>query len=82
MTDSDRDIRLQIMLQPEELRAIEDWRFATRMPSRASAVRELLRRGLTAEGFQLAEMGKHSGAFGVMENPATGKEGKKRQRSA
>jgi hypothetical protein len=59
MADTDRDVRLQIMLQPEELRAIEDWRFSKRMPSRASAVRELLRRGLTSEGFKLAEAGKH-----------------------
>lgn len=44
MKDTDRDIRLQIMLQPEELQAIEDWRFSKRMPSRAAAVRELLRR--------------------------------------
>jgi hypothetical protein len=35
MTNGDREIRLQIMLQPDELVAIEDWRFATRMPSRA-----------------------------------------------
>jgi hypothetical protein len=58
---------MQIMLQPEEMAAIEDWRFKKRMPSRASAVRELLRRGLVAEGFQLAEAGKHSSAFGVTE---------------
>jgi hypothetical protein len=35
------------------------------MPSRAAAVRELLRRGLAAEGFTLAEIGKHSSSFGV-----------------
>ena len=49
--------RLQIMLSQEELRALEDWRFAKRMPSRAAAVRELLRRGLAAEGFDLAGEG-------------------------
>jgi hypothetical protein len=65
MSMADRDIRLQIMLQPEELGAIDDWRFLKRMPSRASAVRELLRRGLAAEGFTLAETGKHSSSFGV-----------------
>lgn len=51
---ADRDVRLQIMLQPQELEAIEEWRFAKRMPSRAAAVRELLRRGLQAEGFDIA----------------------------
>lgn len=65
MKGLDRDIRLQIMLQPEELKAIEDWRFSKRMPSRASAVRELLRRGLASEGFTLAETGKPSSAFSV-----------------
>jgi hypothetical protein len=65
MPKADRDIRMQIMLQPEELAAIEDWRFSKRMPSRASAVRELLRRGLAAEGFKLAEAGKLSSSFGV-----------------
>jgi hypothetical protein len=38
--------RLQIMLSPDELAALDDWRFTHRMPSRAAAVRELLRRGL------------------------------------
>ena len=42
---------LQIMLDPEELDAVDDFRFKKRMPSRAAAVRELLRRGLAAEGF-------------------------------
>jgi hypothetical protein len=62
---ADRDIRMQIMLQPEELGTIDDWRFLKRMPSRASAVRELLRRGLVAEGFTLAENGRRSSSFGV-----------------
>ena len=41
-----RGERLQIMLTPEELVLIDDFRFKYRMPSRASSVRELLRRGL------------------------------------
>jgi hypothetical protein len=53
------------MLQANELSAIEDWRFGKRMPSRAAAVRELLRRGLASEGFNLAEVGKRSSAYGV-----------------
>ena len=39
-----RGERLQIMLNEDELVAIDDWRFDRRMPSRASAIRELLRR--------------------------------------
>ena len=37
----------QVMLSPEELTAIDDFRFKHRMPTRAAAVRELLRMGLT-----------------------------------
>ena len=40
--------QLQIMLEPEELRAVDDFRYKYRMPSRAAAVRELLKRGLTS----------------------------------
>lgn len=46
MSDTPRGERLQIMLTPEELEALDTWRFARRMPSRAAAVRELLKRGL------------------------------------
>jgi hypothetical protein len=60
-----RGERLQIMLNPEELEIIDTWRFKTRMPSRASAIRELIRRGLAAEGFKAAEFGMKSGDFGV-----------------
>jgi hypothetical protein len=37
------------------------------MPSRASAVRELLKRGLAAEGFATAEPGAKSTDFSVTE---------------
>jgi hypothetical protein len=62
-----RGERLQIMLTNEELSALDDWRFKTRMPSRASAVRELLKRGLMAEGFALAKQGRKSQAFGILD---------------
>ncbi len=55
------------MLNQDELRAIENWRFEKRMPSRASAVRELLRRGLAAEGFDLAGEGVRSRQFGILD---------------
>ena len=61
-----RGQRLQIMLSPEELRAIDTWRFAKRMPSRASAIRELLKRGLVAEGFAEAGDGRRSKDFSVL----------------
>ena len=65
MSDASRVERLQIMLTEGELAALDDWRFARRMPSRAAAVRELLRLGLTSEGFDLAVSGRRSRDFGV-----------------
>jgi hypothetical protein len=72
MSQLGRPERLQIMLSAEELAALDDWRFARRMPSRAAAVRELLRRGLTAEGMTLADAGKRSSHFGVLGGDAVG----------
>jgi hypothetical protein len=57
--------RLQVMLGLEELKALDDWRFSRRMPSRAAAVRELLKRGLAAEGFLITEANAKSSDFGV-----------------
>ena len=54
MAELTRAERLQIMLTEDELRTLDDWRFARRMPSRAAAVRELLKRGLAAEGFSVS----------------------------
>lgn len=73
MGELTRPERLQIMLTPEELAALDDWRFARRMPSRAAAVRDLLRRGLEAEGVVLAAQGRHSESFGVIEKPGRGR---------
>jgi hypothetical protein len=58
--------RLQIMLTDDEVAAIDDWRFQRRMPSRAAAVRELLKRGLLAEGFVLADKSTKSKDFGIL----------------
>jgi hypothetical protein len=43
-----RSERLHVMMSHDEMAAIEDFRYRTRMPSQAAAVRELLRRGLAA----------------------------------
>ena len=67
MAQIGRAERLQIMLTEEELAALDDWRFSRRMPSRASAVRELLKRGLSAEGFLLANGRTKSKDFGMVE---------------
>ena len=58
--------RLQIMLTEDELDALDNWRFLKRMPSRASAIREILKRGLAAEGFVLADKKTKSKDFGVV----------------
>jgi hypothetical protein len=67
-----RGERLQIMLSAEELSLVDDFRFKKRMPSRASAVRELFRRGLAAEGFLTASPGSKSSDFGLTDKSMNG----------
>lgn len=69
MAEITRGERLQIMLTRQELDALDNWRFATRMPSRAAAIRELLKRGLAAEGFTTAASEMKSRDFGVSGKP-------------
>jgi hypothetical protein len=63
--DQNRGERLQIMLSAEELAIVDDFRFKQRMPSRAAAVRELLNRGLAAEGYRPAKGTTKSSDYGV-----------------
>ena len=65
--DLTRGERLQIMLEADELRALDDFRFANRMPSRAAAVRELLRRGLGVDGAVENGGNGSSQSYGVLE---------------
>jgi hypothetical protein len=67
MADQSRRTRLQVMLWREELQAVESWRAGRRM-RRSAAVRALLRRGLAAEGFALADPDAKSASFGVMDD--------------
>ena len=67
MANINRVERLQIMLDDAELSAIDDWRFMRRMPSRASAIRELLRLGLAAEGTIISPAGVKSKDYGVVD---------------
>jgi hypothetical protein len=64
-----REERLQIMLAPDELSAVDTYRFNHRMPSRAAAVRELLRVGIAAQGVVLENAGVRSGDYGVLKAP-------------
>jgi hypothetical protein len=61
-----RGERLQIMLSPKELMAVDDFRFKHRMPSRAAAVRELFRLGLAGAGLAQDTDGRKSADFGVL----------------
>src|SRR5689334_22098105 len=65
LSDQNRGERLQIMLTEDELALLDDWRFASRMPSRAAAVRELLKRGLAAEGYARPDGRVRSSDFGI-----------------
>jgi hypothetical protein len=67
MPTDPRGERLQIMITKDELAALDTWRFSRHMPSRAAAIRELLRRGLAAEGFAISDGSTKSGDFGVMD---------------
>jgi hypothetical protein len=61
-----RETRLQIMLGEAELAAIDDYRFEQRIPSRAAAVRQLLRLGLLA--LKEPKSGRRSAGYGVLAN--------------
>jgi hypothetical protein len=65
-----REERLQIMLDGDELRAVDTFRFEHRMPSRAAAVRELFRLGLSVAG-NVAIEGTKSSDYGVLSQRKT-----------
>ena len=65
-----REERLQIMLSPEELTAVDNFRFEHRMHSRAAAVRELLRFGIGAAGVVADNAGIKSKDYGVLKGSA------------
>lgn len=68
-----RGERLQIMLSGDELMVLDNFRFKARMPSRAAAVRELLKRGLASEGFEAAAFGVKSEEYGVIGRTPVGR---------
>ena len=49
MTQKGRTFRLQVELRPDEARAIDDFWFRERLPNKAAAIRELLRRGVAKD---------------------------------
>jgi hypothetical protein len=66
MAGLSRETRLQIMLDQDELAAIDDWRFKQRMPSRAAAIRELLRLALDLSPENAADPSMRSQDFGLL----------------
>ena len=64
-----RTEKLQVMIGDDELKAIDDWRFSHRLPSRAAAIRELIKRGLNATEFDPPETDTPSGDFRVTDEP-------------
>jgi hypothetical protein len=72
-----REERLQIMLSAEELSAIDDFRFKFRLPSRASTIREILRRGLQALGHEAPDPHVRSTDYGVIGERRAGSKSRK-----
>jgi hypothetical protein len=64
-----RKEHLLILLFPDELAAIDDFRFTHRMPSRAAAVRELLRQGIGAVGKVVENASIKSRDYSVLNAP-------------
>jgi hypothetical protein len=56
----------KLWLKGEELTALDDFRFKRRMPTRAAAIRELLKRGLAAEDFEASPFSAKSEDYGVI----------------
>lgn len=51
MTDEPKDVRLPFMVTASEAKAIDEWRYRNKIPSRAEAMRLLINRGLILEDF-------------------------------
>ena len=69
-----RTEKIQVMLDDDELAAIDDWRFEKRVPSRAAAIRELIRRGMRVDDqFADPPQDAPSGEFRVTDDPQESK---------
>jgi len=49
--------RVQVMLNDDELAAVDQWRSTRNMPDRPDAIRELVRLGLLRDGIDIAAGG-------------------------
>lgn len=66
-TPPERTEKLQLMPGPDEPQAIDDGRFDKRLPSRAAAIRELIRRRLESDDVADPTEQAASGEFRIME---------------
>ena len=66
MAKRERYERMQFMLSAQELGALDNFRFKHRLPSRAAAIREALRRGLGVSE-KLVVGGSQSADFGLLQ---------------
>ncbi len=48
MSEELKSERVQLLMAPSELKAIDDWSFSNRIRSRGEAIRRLIERGLAA----------------------------------
>ncbi len=55
MSAEPKDVRFPLMVTRTEAAAIDEYRFANRIPTRAEAIRRLLAIGLAAEGKPLPQ---------------------------
>lgn len=62
---------IQVLLNEEELRAIDAWRFDNRMPSRSASIRALLHVGLKARSKTRIDGNFNAREVGVIEAPAS-----------
>lgn len=49
MADDQKTERVQLMMTPSEVKAVDDWSFANRVRGRSEAIRQLLAIGLSSE---------------------------------
>lgn len=63
-----RTERIQVQLTKEELGLLDEWRFRNSIPSRAAAIRDLIRIGLAEPGVRDGTLRRKSTDFGLTED--------------
>jgi metal-responsive CopG/Arc/MetJ family transcriptional regulator len=49
MTEEQKTERVQLMITPSEVKAVDDWSFSSRIRGRSEAIRQLLKIGLASK---------------------------------